>query len=279
MLVNQNRVLLVVIAVAVGCLVNMPQMKLKDPRKKAGVFGVCLYLAYWFLNSQGLVEGADEDEDETEAEVDENELERAIDGLTYSEKEKSQMKVILAAEKAVEKAAEKAARKYRAAADKAAKDALGWEWRDASEAELKKADAGVKTYKAKKAAAQAKLATQRANCDLAGFAVTGDWAKQKKYCKDTGRGPWVASDWALAATWSRGGPFGDGSNESRKAGFAARSKLRKKHCAAGGSCKGADGSVDRILRCISPYVGEKYKNEHPKCIIPKCALGRPYSCK
>jgi hypothetical protein len=57
MLVNQNRVLLVVIAVAIGCLVNMPQMKLKDPMMKAGVFAVCLYVAYWFLNSQGLVEG------------------------------------------------------------------------------------------------------------------------------------------------------------------------------------------------------------------------------
>jgi hypothetical protein len=56
MLVNQNRVLLVIIAVAVGCLVNMPQMKLKDPMMKAGVFAVCLYVAYWFLNSQGLVE-------------------------------------------------------------------------------------------------------------------------------------------------------------------------------------------------------------------------------
>jgi hypothetical protein len=56
MLVNQNRVLLVVIAVAVGCLVNIPQMKLKDPMMKAGVFGVCLYLSYAFLNSQGLVD-------------------------------------------------------------------------------------------------------------------------------------------------------------------------------------------------------------------------------
>jgi hypothetical protein len=35
-------------------------MKLKDPMMKAGVFGVCLYLAYWFLNSRGLVEGVDE---------------------------------------------------------------------------------------------------------------------------------------------------------------------------------------------------------------------------
>jgi hypothetical protein len=58
MLVNQNRVLLVVIGVVVGCLVNMPQMKLKDPMMKAGVFAACLYVAYWFLNSQGLVEGA-----------------------------------------------------------------------------------------------------------------------------------------------------------------------------------------------------------------------------
>jgi len=57
MLVNQNRVLLVVIAVAVGCLVNMPQLKLKDPMMKAGVFSVCLYLSYAFLNSQGLVDG------------------------------------------------------------------------------------------------------------------------------------------------------------------------------------------------------------------------------
>jgi hypothetical protein len=59
MLVNQNRVLLVVIAVIVGCLVNIPQLKLKDPMMKGGVFATCLYIAYWFLNSQGLVEGAD----------------------------------------------------------------------------------------------------------------------------------------------------------------------------------------------------------------------------
>ena len=56
MLVNQNRVLLVVIAVAIGCLVNMSEMKLKDPMMKAGVFAICLYVAYWFLNRQGLVE-------------------------------------------------------------------------------------------------------------------------------------------------------------------------------------------------------------------------------
>ena len=62
MFVNQNRVLLVVIAAAVACLVNMPELKLKDPMMKGGVFGVCLYLAYAFLNSQGLVEGH-EDED------------------------------------------------------------------------------------------------------------------------------------------------------------------------------------------------------------------------
>ena len=64
MLVNQNRVLLVVIAVIVGCLVNMPQLKLKDPKKKAGVFAAVLYLAYWFLNSRGLVEGTGDSEDE-----------------------------------------------------------------------------------------------------------------------------------------------------------------------------------------------------------------------
>jgi len=58
MLVNQNRVLLVIIAVIVGCLVNMPQLKLKDPKKKLAVFSGVLYLAYWFLNSQGLVEGS-----------------------------------------------------------------------------------------------------------------------------------------------------------------------------------------------------------------------------
>ena len=51
-----NRVLLVVVAVIVGCLVNMPQMKLKDPMMKAGAFAVCLYLSYTFLNSQGLIE-------------------------------------------------------------------------------------------------------------------------------------------------------------------------------------------------------------------------------
>jgi len=61
MLVNQNRVLLVVIAVAVGYLVNMPKLKLKDPMMKAGVFAAVLYLAYWFLNSQGLVEGLGDD--------------------------------------------------------------------------------------------------------------------------------------------------------------------------------------------------------------------------
>jgi hypothetical protein len=63
MFVNQNRVLLVVIAVAVGCLVNMPQMKLKDPMMKAGVFAACLYLAYAVLNSQGLVEGHEDGEE------------------------------------------------------------------------------------------------------------------------------------------------------------------------------------------------------------------------
>jgi len=57
MLVNQNRVLLVIIAVIVGCLVNMPQLKLKDPMMKAGAFAACLYVAYAFLNSQGLIEG------------------------------------------------------------------------------------------------------------------------------------------------------------------------------------------------------------------------------
>ena len=55
MFVNKNRILLVVISVAVGCLVNMPQMKLKDPMMKAGAFAVCLYLSYTFLNSQGLI--------------------------------------------------------------------------------------------------------------------------------------------------------------------------------------------------------------------------------
>ena len=63
MLVNQNRVLLVVIAVTVGCLVNMPELGLKDPMMKAGVFSVCLYVAYAFLNSQGLVEGESTDQD------------------------------------------------------------------------------------------------------------------------------------------------------------------------------------------------------------------------
>jgi len=58
MFVNKNRILLVVISVAVGCLVNMPQMKLKDPMMKAGAFAVCLYLSYTFLNSQGLIEAS-----------------------------------------------------------------------------------------------------------------------------------------------------------------------------------------------------------------------------
>jgi len=56
MFINHNRILLVVIAAAVGCLVNMPQFKLKDPMMKAVAFASSLYLSYVVLNSQGYIE-------------------------------------------------------------------------------------------------------------------------------------------------------------------------------------------------------------------------------
>ena len=55
---NMNRVLLVFIAVIIGYIVNMPQLKIKKPMVKAGVFAGVLYVAYTFFNSYGVIEGA-----------------------------------------------------------------------------------------------------------------------------------------------------------------------------------------------------------------------------
>jgi len=280
MLVNQNRVLLVIIAVIVGCLVNMPQLKLKDPRKKLAVFAGVLYLAYWFLNSQGLVEGVDNDGTDDHGLLpsadDESVWDNDVDGGDRADENANAF-----APPGPVSGHGDATYTSDWAKGKAENQGNSQAYKDAQKAIANQKEDWEKDAEGRLNEAAVRMKNQRKYCDPAGFSKaaenyvisrggnTTSWAAKRAACKTDGNGPFDAEDWKQATLMSlpRDGRYYKTIQRYNK----AQKTINNKHCGA----PSRSTACDKIIRCLNPFdnIGKE------GCYIPKCAQTLPYTCK